>query len=62
MDVNAELCESYESDNDDCDGSDNYSSSDENMMIEEQDNSDNSEEGLSDVSESDNGNFTCSNN
>ena len=27
MDVNVELCEAYESDNDDCDGSDNESNS-----------------------------------
>ena len=30
MDVNVELCEAYESDIDDCDGSDNESSSDDN--------------------------------
>ena len=30
MDVNVELCEAYDSDNDDCDGSDDESSSDDN--------------------------------
>ena len=60
MDVNVELCEAYDSDNDDCDGSDYESNSDENVMSEEEDNSDNSKEGLSDVSESDDGNSISS--
>ena len=53
MDVNVILCEAYDSDNDDCDGSENESSSDDNDMSEEEDDSDNIKEGLSDVSESD---------
>ena len=53
MDVNVELCEAYDSDDDNCDGSDEKSSSDDNVMSEEEDDSDDSEEGLSDVSESD---------
>ena len=40
MDVNVELCEAYDSDNDDCDGSDNESSSDDNDMSEEDNDSD----------------------
>ena len=60
MDVNVELCEAYESNNDDCDGSDDESNSDDNVMSEEEDNSDDSEEGLSDVSESDDGNSISS--
>ena len=40
IDVNVELCEAYDSDNDDCDGSDNESSSDDNDMSEEDDDSD----------------------
>ena len=34
MDVDVELCDAYDSDNDDCDGSDDESSSDENVMSE----------------------------
>ena len=60
MDVNVELCEAYDSDNDDCDGSDDESNSDDNVMSEEEDDSDNSKEGLSDVSESDDGNSISS--
>ena len=60
MDVNVELCEAYDSDNDECDGSDDESSSDDNVMSEEEDDSDDIEEGFSDVSESDNGNSTNS--
>ena len=59
-DVNVELCEAYESDNYDCDGSDDESSSDEIVMSEEDDDSDDSKEGLSDVSESDDGNSRSS--
>ena len=53
VDVNVELCEAYDSDNDDCDGSEDESRIDENVMSDEEDDSDDSEEGLSDVSESD---------
>ena len=53
MEVNVELGEAYDSDNDDCYGSDDESSSDKNEMSEEEDDSDNIKEGLSDVSESD---------
>ena len=60
MDVNVELCEAYGSDNDDCDGSDDESSSDDNEMSEEEDDSDNIKYGLSDVSESDDGNSRSS--
>ena len=60
MDINVELCEAYDSDNDDCDGSDDKISSDDNQMSEEEDDSDYREEVLSDVSESDDGNSTCS--
>ena len=44
MDVHVELFEVYDSDNDDCDGSDDKSSSDENVMSEGEDDSDDSEE------------------
>ena len=60
MDVNVELCEAYDSDNDDCDGSDDEIISDENDMSEEEGDSDDSEEGLSDVSESDDSNSRSS--
>ena len=60
MDVNVELCEAYDSDNDDCDGSDDESNIDENVMNEEEDGNDDSEEGLSDVSENDDGNSISS--
>ena len=60
MDINVELCEAYDSDNDDCDGSGDEISSDDNEMSEEEDDSDNSEEGLSDVSGSDDGNSRSS--
>ena len=60
MDVNVELCDAYESDNNDCDGYDNESNSDDNMMSEEQEYSENSEEGLSEVSESGDGNSISS--
>ena len=60
MDVNVELCEAYDSENDECDGSNNESSSDDNVMSDEEDDSDDSEEGLSDVSESDDGNSRIS--
>ena len=60
MDVNVELCEDYDSDNDGCDGHDDESSSDDNEMIQEEEDSDNSKEEMSDVSESDDGNSTCS--
>ena len=60
MDVNAEPFEAYDSDNDGFDGSDNKSSSDYNVMSEEEDDSDNSDEVLSDVSESDDGNSRSS--
>ena len=59
MDVNFELCEAYDSDNDDYDGYDDEFSSDENEMSEEEDDSDDIEEGFSYVSESDDGNSTC---
>ena len=42
MNVNVELCEAYDSDNDDCDGSEDESSSDDNEMIEEEGDSDDS--------------------
>ena len=58
--VNVELCEAYDSDNYDCDVSDNESSSYDNEMSEEQDDSDDSKEGFSDVSESDDKYSTCS--
>ena len=60
MDVNVELCEAYDSDKDNCDGSDNESNSDDNVMSEEEDNSDDIKEGLSDVSEGDDGNSISS--
>ena len=60
MDVNFELCEAYYSDNDDCNGSEDEISIDENVMSEEEDNSDHSKEGLSGVSESDDGNSRSS--
>ena len=56
MNVNVELCEAYDSDNDDCDGYDNESIRGDNDMSEEDNDSDYSEEGLSDVSERDDGN------
>ena len=59
VDVNVELCEAYDSDNDDCDGSDDESISDDNKMSEKEDDIDNREEVLSDVSESDDGNSSC---
>ena len=34
MDLNVELCEAYDSYNNDCDGSDNKSNSDDNLMSE----------------------------
>ena len=40
MDVNVELCEAYDSENDDCDVSDDASSSADNVMSEEEDYSD----------------------
>ena len=60
MDVNVELCEAYDSYNDDCNGSDDESSSDDNVISEEEDDCDYSEEGLSHVSESDDGNSRSS--
>ena len=60
MDVNVELCEAYDSDNDDCDVYDDESSSVDNVMSEEEDYSDNSKEVLSDGSESDDGNSRSS--
>ena len=60
MDVIVELCEAYDSDNDDCDDSDDHSRSYDNVMSEEEDDSDDSKEGLSDVSENDNGNSRSS--
>ena len=36
MDVNVELCEAYDSDNDDCESSENKIISDENVMSEEE--------------------------
>ena len=60
MDVNVELCDAYDSDNYDFDGSDYESIRDDNDISEEEDDSDNSEEVLSDVSESDNGNYRSS--
>ena len=57
IDVIVELCKAYDSDNDDCYGSDDEISSDDNEMSEEEDNIDDTEEGLSDVSESDDSNF-----
>ena len=59
MDVNVELCEAQDSDNDDCEGSDDESSSDKNEKSEEEDDSDNTEDGLSNVSKSDDGDSTC---
>ena len=56
MDVNVELCEAYDSSNNYFDGYDDESDSDYNFMSEEEDASDDSEEGFSDVSESDDGN------
>ena len=35
MDINVEICEAYDSENGDCDGSDDESSSDDNEIIEE---------------------------
>ena len=46
MDVNVELCEAYDSDNDEFDGSEDESNIDDNVMSVEEDDSDNSEEGL----------------
>ena len=60
MNVNVELCEAYDSDKDDCDGSYNKSNSDDNVMSEEEDDSEYRKEGLSDVSESDDGNSISS--
>ena len=60
MDVNVEICQAYESENYDCDGSDDESNSDDNVIIEEEDYSDDSEEGLSDVSEIDDSNSIIS--
>ena len=60
MYVNVELCEAYDSDNDDCDGYENESSSDDNEISEEEDDGDDCEEGLSDVSDSDDGNSRSS--
>ena len=60
MDVNVEICEAYDSDKDDCDGSDDKSNSDDNVMSEEEDDIDDSEEGLSGVSDSDDGNSISS--
>ena len=60
MDVDVELCEAYESDNYDCDGSDDDSSSDYNEMSEEEDDIDDIEEVLSDVNEIDDGNSRIS--
>ena len=60
MDVNVELCEAYDSENDECDGSNNESSSDDNVMSDEEDDSDDSKQGLIDVSEIDDGNSACS--
>ena len=40
MDVNVELCKAYDSENDDCDGSDDESISDENEMSYKEDDSD----------------------
>ena len=53
-------CEAYDWDKYDCDGYEDESSSDENEMSEEEDDIDNSKEGLSDVSESDDGNYRSS--
>ena len=60
MDVNVELFEDYDSDSYYCDIYYDESSSEDNQMSEEEDDSDDTEEGLSDVSESDDGNSTCS--
>ena len=60
MDFYVEFCVAYDSENDDCDGFDNKSSSDDNDMSQEEDNSDDSKEGLSDVCESDDGNSISS--
>ena len=43
MDVNVELCESYDSDTGDCDGYEDKSSSDDNEISKEEDDSDDSE-------------------
>ena len=60
MDFNVELCDACDSDNYDCDGSGDESSIDYNVMREEEKNSEDIEEVLSDVSESDDGNFRSS--
>ena len=60
MDVNVELCDLYDSDNDDCDGYDDESISDDNEMSEEEDNSDDSKEVLSDFSKSDSDKYRSS--
>ena len=60
MDVNVELCEAYDSDNDDCDDSDYESSSYDNEMSQEKEDSDDIKEGLSDVSESEDRNSRSS--
>ena len=44
MDFNVELCEAYNSDNDECDGSDDERSSDYNEISDEEDDSYDSEE------------------
>ena len=59
-DVNVEICEAYDSDNDDCDGSDYERSSYDNGTSDEEDDSDDRGEGLSDVCESDDGNSRSS--
>ena len=43
MYVNVELCEAYDSDNDDCDGSNDESISGDNVVSEEEDDSDDME-------------------
>ena len=58
--VNVERFEAYDSYNYYCEDSDYESSSEDNEISEEEDDSDNIEEGFSDVSESDDGNFTYS--
>ena len=60
MYVNIELCKAYESDNDECDGSEDDSSSADNEMSEEEDDRDDIEDWLSDVSESEDGNSRSS--
>ena len=60
MDVSVKLCEAYDSENDECVGSDNEIISYDNEMSEGEDNIDNSEEGLSDDSDSDDGNYRSS--